>query len=334
MEGSDRKVVVMAFGLPLMTTVIVIGSMYAGHIMTTRSDRPTNVMVSAASPNIDVAVKVPELAPPQINVTASPANVDVHVPQQLPPTVTVNTPTAAAPNITVNPAAPTVTVINQREEKEHRVAVPEKIEKPVDAKPVPAVEAKPEVTAAKTAVDMPKPPVPSALKPATETIKPQSENLPEKKPAETQTSAAPTPAPDARPILVSAATAVHELNNKPLSIETLYECANQYIESYCRKNRLDPVAESRKWNRLWKANVEQSINDNIDSGEQSYINRIVIVKRDCFNIEKATPEKIVEACRIMLRYRDGELAWLEAMKEALTQDNLKKTVAFLTAGPQ
>ena len=45
-------------------------------------------------------------------------------------------------------------------------------------------------------------------------------------------------------------------------------------------------------------------------------------------------EKICEACRIMLRYRDGQLAWLQAMKDALTNENLKKTMAFLAQGPR
>src|SRR5690242_11038370 len=114
-NGSSRQVVLMAFGLPMMTSVIVIGSMYAGHIMTTHSDRPTNVMVSAATPNIDV--NVPQAAPPNVQVSAPPAVVDVHVPQSAPPAITVNTPPFPSPNITVNPAAPTVTIIEREKER-------------------------------------------------------------------------------------------------------------------------------------------------------------------------------------------------------------------------
>src|SRR5438067_10532145 len=113
-NGGNKHVVLMAFGLPVMTTAIVMGSMYAGHVMTTHSDRPTNVLVSAAAPKIDV--NVPQAAPPSVNISASPATVDVHVPLSLPPTVTVNTPSAPAPNITVNPPPATVTVIERREE--------------------------------------------------------------------------------------------------------------------------------------------------------------------------------------------------------------------------
>lgn len=348
-SGSSRQVVLMAFGLPVMTTVIVMGSMYAGHIMTTRSDRPTNVMVTAAPPTVDVDVQVPENVPPNIQVSAPPATVDVHVPQQPAPMVTVNTPQAEPPSITVNPPAPIVTFIEHREEsraaEKIEKAAPEKAAevksaeakpaeaKPAEAKPA-ATETKPEITAAtaaKPAQEMPPTPVPNALKPAAETAKPRSDNEGSK--LNSSNTSALSSSEEVRPLLVSAVHAP-EAAAKPLSINTLYECANQYIETYCLKNGLNPAAEARKWNRMWQANVEQAINDNIDSGEQSYINRIVIAKRDCFNIEKASPEKIVEACRIILRYRDGQLAWLEAMKEALTQDNLKKTVAFLNAGPQ
>src|ERR1043165_7576757 len=89
-NGANKHVVLMAFGLPVMTSVIVIGSMYAGHMMTTRSERPTNVLVTAAPPNIDV--NVPQAAPPSVSVTTPPATVDVHLPQSAPPTVNVTTP--------------------------------------------------------------------------------------------------------------------------------------------------------------------------------------------------------------------------------------------------
>jgi hypothetical protein len=117
-----------------------------------------------------------------------------------------------------------------------------------------------------------------------------------------------------------------------LTLDTLYKYAEKYVESYCRKNNLDPVAEQNRWLSNWKHGLDQSIKDEIDTGEQSYINRMVLTKRDCFDLEKATPEKIVEGCRLMLRYRDGQLAWLQAMKDAATHDNLKKTLVFLAAG--
>jgi hypothetical protein len=96
---------------------------------------------------------------------------------------------------------------------------------------------------------------------------------------------------------------------------------------------LNPAEETRRWTKRWMENVEQAMSDG-DSSEQQYINRVTIAKRDCFNIEKAAVEKVVEGCRILLRYRDGNFTWLSAMREALTRENLKKTLVFLNAGPQ
>ena len=71
------------------------------------------------------------------------------------------------------------------------------------------------------------------------------------------------------------------------SLDTLYAYATRYVDSYCQKRGLDPANEDRRWNNTWKANVEQAVSDNIDSSEQSYINRMVISKRDYFNLELA-----------------------------------------------
>lgn len=149
-------------------------------------------------------------------------------------------------------------------------------------------------------------------------------------------SAAVTPvAPKQVLLMVSAAPAKIEkpLADEEPTLDNLYARATQYIDRYCQKRGLDSNSEARRWNAMWRSNVEQAINDNIDSSEQSYINRIVIAKRDYFNMRSASPEKIVEACRILLRYRDGQLAWLQAMKDALTNDNLRKTMVFLAQGP-
>jgi hypothetical protein len=120
--------------------------------------------------------------------------------------------------------------------------------------------------------------------------------------------------------------------DEELNLDTLYKYAEKYVESYCRRNNLDPVTEQNRWLANWKRGLDQAIKDEIDASEQTYINRIVVAKRDCFDLERATPEKIVEGCRIMLRYRDGQFAWLKAMRDAATQDNLKKTLVFLAAG--
>lgn len=362
---SSRQVLWMAFGLPVLTTVIVVGSMYAGHVMTTRSDRPTNVMVSAATPRIDV--NVPQAAPPSVLVSTPPATVDVHVPQpqvdvhvpqSAPPTVTFNAPPMPAPNITVSPAVPLVTVIREESAKEKvkepRAAAVEKIEKPAPATPAPggpfvapadsAKSAEPKTSASTTDTSSAVKTEAPAAKPAdaVNSLKSVRENLkspPQKLSAPPGTNGQSSHStPETKPTLVSRASSTllspEPLKAEDLSLDTLYACATQYIDAYCKKNGLSPASEERKWNKTWHASVEQAISDNIDSTEQSYINRMVLAKRDYFNIEKASPEKIVEACRIMLRYRDGQLAWLSAMREALTEDNLKRTVAFLSAGPK
>ncbi|HEY3319806.1 MAG TPA: hypothetical protein VGP72_04945 [Planctomycetota bacterium] len=351
MEDSDKKqVLLMAFGLPTLTTVIVLGSMYAGHVITTRSDRPTNVLVSPTPPKIDV--NVPQQAAPNIEVSATAPQVDVHVPMGPAPSVTVNTPQQPAPTVTVNPTAPMVTIVEHNVEREPRPAASLADLPPApQAAAVAATTNAPSVNSATTTVAA----APKAAAPATEPAKPASVP-PAPKPAAPEAPKAPAAKPDDAKAMApssdgsaSSATAPAEpaaimvsntpkaavnLAGKDLSLDTLYRHAENYIEAYCRKNGVDPKEEDRKWNNAWRRSVDQAISDNIDSGEQSYINRIVIAKRDYFNIDKASSEKVVEACRIMLRYRDGQLAWLEAMRGALTEDNLKKTVSFLSAGPK
>jgi hypothetical protein len=124
------------------------------------------------------------------------------------------------------------------------------------------------------------------------------------------------------------------LADADLTLDNLYKYAEHYVESYCSKRSLNAALEAKKWETRWKQGLEQAMRDNTDNDEQSYINRVVVTKRDCFDLEKATPEKIVEGCRIMLRYRDGKLAWLQAMKDAVTSENMKKTLVLLAAGPQ
>ena len=273
---ESKEVLVMLFGLPVMITLIVLVSIGVGHWVTTRSDRPTNVNVTAAQPRVDVNVPA---AAPQIQVTAAPPKIDVNVPQ------------AAAPNVNVTTPPATVTVLDRRSDGDTHVETkPEKPEKKETARPAEPV----------------KPAAPAPAAPKTEQT-PKTSSL--------------------VPIPVKAAVSDDEM-----SLETLYSYAEKYIDSYCRKNNLDAALEAKKWQNAWKRNLDQAVSDNIDSSEQTYINRIVVAKRNCFDIEKATPEQIVEGCRIMLRYRDGQLAWLQAMKDAVTNENMKKTLVFLAAG--
>jgi hypothetical protein len=302
----NNHVIVMAFGLPIMTTAIVMGSMYAGHLITQSSDRPAEVRVQTSPPKIDI--NVPQSAPPNINVSSTAPKVDIHVPQLQPPTVTVNTPQLAPPNITVNPPAATVTVIEKRE-GDHTPLLASETLKPAATKPQ-IVSERPAASAPIVQQEKTAPVIPG--KPTSEAIHLSSPDL---------HSAVPVAKAEAEPPA------------EP-TLENLYSYATRYVDMYCQKRGLDSLVEARRWNRMWQSNVDQAIADNIDSSEQSYINRIVITKRDYFNLNTATPEKIVEACRIMLRYRDGQLAWLQAMKDSLTNENLKKTMAFLAQGPK
>lgn len=144
--------------------------------------------------------------------------------------------------------------------------------------------------------------------------------------------AAPAPIPVAAPAPANGSAVAPSFKDEDLTLDTLYLYAEKYVESYCQKNNLDPVKEKEVWFKKWKQASDQAITDGTDSSEQSYINRVVIQKRDCFDIEKATPAQIAEGCRIMLRYRDGKMAWLQALKDAATNEHLKKTLVFLAAG--
>ena len=320
--APDRgsAVIVLAFGLPVMTTAIVVGSMYVGHIITNRSDRPSQIVrVESATPKIDV--NVPQAAPPNIQIATQPPKIDVHVPVGPAPTVTVNTPPPVAPNITVNPPPASVTIIDRNDQKQ----TPGPFVAPETPKSaIPNLSPK---------VD----PAPTAISTPADAVVTQPESI-KQTPATPAT--APSPAAPAAKIDTSVKAKAADAAKSDSSVvpaeptlDNLYQCATRYIDLYCNKHGLDPITEARRWNKMWQSSVEQSIADNIDSSEQSYINRTVIAKRDCFNLSTATPDKIVEACRILLRYRDGQLAWLQAMKDALTNDNLRKSITLLATGP-
>jgi hypothetical protein len=324
--APDRgsAVIVLAFGLPIMTTAIVVGSMYVGHIITNRSDRPSQIVrVESATPKIDV--NVPQAAPPNVQIATQPPKVDVHIPVGPAPTVTVNTPPPLAPNITVNPPPASVTIIDRHEEKltpgpfvapEMPKSATPNLSPKVD--PAPTAVSTPAdavVTQPETIKQLPGAPVAPAVTPGGPAVPVQKMEAPVKAKATDAAKSDPNAIP-AEPTL-----------------ENLYQFATRYVDLYCTKHGLDPIVETKRWNKMWQASVEQSIADNIDSSEQTYINRTVIAKRDCFNLATATPDKIVEACRILLRYRDGQLAWLQAMKDALTNENLRKSITLLAAGP-
>lgn len=271
LEG--KEVLTMLFGLPIMITVIVLASIVVGHIVTVRSNIPTQVNVAATPPNVDMKPEVHVTSAP---VTVHPATIEVNVPQQLPPTVNVT------------PQAPIVTLVNKLQNGELRLepskdSSPAKLETPKPPAPLPAA-------------------VPALAKPA---VTPLGSSSTEKE------------APKA-PV-------------KSLTIDDLYAAAEKYLDVHCRKNSMDPQKEREKWEKKWRDDLNQAVADNSATDEQNYINRVVVEKRDCFDIEKATPEKIVEGCRILLRYRDGKLALLSALQEKVTSENLQKTITFLAA---
>lgn len=117
-----------------------------------------------------------------------------------------------------------------------------------------------------------------------------------------------------------------------LTLETLYQYAEKYIDSYCRAKHLDSAAEAARWNREWQQGMETAITDGSIHDEQGYMDRVIVNKRSCLDLERATPEKIVEGCRLMLRYRDGKLTLLQAMRDQVTGENLRKSLVFLAAG--
>lgn len=149
---------------------------------------------------------------------------------------------------------------------------------------------------------------------------------------ESKPAPAPTTTPKAETKTVPASLETKERSEakaEVIDIDSLYANAERYIESYCKKTGLDPIAEQSKWDAAWKGRVATAVNDG--GTEQSLMDRTIVDSRACFDLN-APPEKVVEGCRLMLRIRDAKLAMLDAMKNALTRDNLIKTIAFLQTG--
>jgi cytoskeletal protein RodZ len=224
------------------------------------------------------------------------------------PTIQVNVPQAAAPKVEVTSAAPNVNV-----------------HVPAGAPPTVNVSTPP---ATVTVLD-------KRSEPDTKTFVPPAapanhNSNPPTIPASFQTTTPAQAQPAVAPAGKSGDSKTGEAKAE-VNYETLYSNAERYIESYCKKNNLDANAESKKWLTKWNSQVETAVRDGMVTDEQAYINRIVVDKRDCFDLN-AAPEKIVEGCRLMLRYRDAKLTWIQAMKDAATTENMQKTLAFLAAG--
>lgn len=108
-----------------------------------------------------------------------------------------------------------------------------------------------------------------------------------------------------------------------LTIDDLYPIAERFVNEYYKKNNLDQTVETRKWMDNWNSRVRE------EGDEQRLANRVLIEKREGFNVEKARPDQVVDACRLMLRYRDAKLALPTLFKEYVTADALLKIKKYL-----
>lgn len=111
-----------------------------------------------------------------------------------------------------------------------------------------------------------------------------------------------------------------------ITINDLYPVAERFVNEYCKKSNLDSAAEEKKWMDAWNTRVKE------EGDEQILANRVLIEKRESFNVEKAKPEQVVEACRLMLRYRDARLSLPSVFKENVTAGALLKIKRYLEAG--
>ncbi|MBI3832517.1 MAG: hypothetical protein HY291_23545 [Planctomycetes bacterium] len=111
-----------------------------------------------------------------------------------------------------------------------------------------------------------------------------------------------------------------------ITINDLFPIAERFVGDYCKKCNLDVAAEDRKWMDAWNSRVKE------EGDEQVLANRVLIEKRESFNVEKAKPEQVVEACRLMLRYRDAKLSLPTVFKENVTAGALLKIKRYLETG--
>ena len=140
-----------------------------------------------------------------------------------------------------------------------------------------------------------------------------------------QRQAAPAPKPP------DAAKAEAPKPARPLTLDDLYAAAEKYIEGFCKKRGLDPAKEREAWLKRWQDSVTQAALDHTAESEQAYIDRVIVEKRDCLDVERAKPEQVLEGCRLLLRHRDAKLVMLAALQERITPDGIKQTVAALAA---
>lgn len=118
----------------------------------------------------------------------------------------------------------------------------------------------------------------------------------------------------------------------PTKIEDLYGLADKFISCYCMCRSIDETEFRSKWLKKYTNGLDTAMMDD-NTTEQSYINRLVIAKRGCFNLDKASKEDVIEACFILLRFRDTNLTILSALRDKATPDMLLKAVGVLGSNP-
>jgi len=111
-----------------------------------------------------------------------------------------------------------------------------------------------------------------------------------------------------------------------LTMDDLYPLIDRFVAEHCKKNNLDPAVEDKRWQDAWNTRVKE------EGDEQRLANRVLIEKRESFNVEKAKPEQVVDACRLMLRFRDGSLTLPAIFKENISAASLVKVKKYLEAG--
>ena len=108
-----------------------------------------------------------------------------------------------------------------------------------------------------------------------------------------------------------------------LTMDDMYPIVERFLVEHCKRNQLDAKTEEKKWLESWQSRVKE------EGDEQRLANRTLIEKRAGFDVEKAKPEQVVEICRLMLRFRDGQLALPAIFKEHVSAASLVKIKSFL-----
>ncbi len=109
MELETRDAMIVGFGGTTLLALIIIGSIYVGHAITTASAVPQPIHINSTP--AQVSVNVPQQAAPRVEVSTAAPHVSVNVPQQAAPTVNVTTPPAVVHVVEKTKEIPSTPVI-------------------------------------------------------------------------------------------------------------------------------------------------------------------------------------------------------------------------------